>query len=127
MIDLVQGDALIRKGTIIRATAAEMKATAALQKKADAVQRLPVLSQAGADRIAWDEEDEPIPEGWEKIVPNDLVRQKQAVNIRLDVDLLEWFRAQGPGYQTRINAVLRAFMQSRPQAERPKPKSRRAA
>jgi uncharacterized protein (DUF4415 family) len=24
--------------------------------------------------------------------------------------VLEWFRAQGPGYQTRMNAVLRAFM-----------------
>ena len=34
---------------------------------------------------------------------------KQAVTIRLDADVLEWFKTQGPGYQTRINAVLRAF------------------
>ena len=34
---------------------------------------------------------------------------KQAVTIRLDADVLEWFKAQGPGYQTRINSVLRAF------------------
>jgi len=27
----------------------------------------------------------------------------------VDADVLEWFKAQGPGYQTRINAVLRAF------------------
>jgi uncharacterized protein (DUF4415 family) len=29
--------------------------------------------------------------------------------MRLDADLLEWFR-QKPGYQTRINAILRAYM-----------------
>ena len=28
---------------------------------------------------------------------------------RVDSDVLDWFRAQGPGYQTRMNAVLRAF------------------
>jgi uncharacterized protein (DUF4415 family) len=34
---------------------------------------------------------------------------KQTITIRLDVDLLEWLRKQ-KGYQTRINAVLRTFM-----------------
>jgi uncharacterized protein (DUF4415 family) len=34
---------------------------------------------------------------------------KAAVSLRVDQDVLEWFKAQGPGYQTRINAVLRAF------------------
>jgi uncharacterized protein (DUF4415 family) len=34
---------------------------------------------------------------------------KAAISLRVDADVLEWFRAQGPGYQTRINAVLRAF------------------
>lgn len=32
---------------------------------------------------------------------------KQAVNIRLDPDVLAHFRASGPGWQTRINAALR--------------------
>ena len=34
---------------------------------------------------------------------------KASVSLRIDRDVLEWFKAQGPGYQTRINAVLRAF------------------
>lgn len=34
---------------------------------------------------------------------------KAAVSLRVDEDVIEWFKAQGPGYQTRINAVLRAF------------------
>ncbi len=35
---------------------------------------------------------------------------KQIVTIRLDVDMLEWFKSAGPGYQTRINQVLRDYM-----------------
>jgi uncharacterized protein (DUF4415 family) len=35
---------------------------------------------------------------------------KQALSLRLDEDVVAWFRAQGPGYQTRINAVLPAFV-----------------
>ena len=34
---------------------------------------------------------------------------KEAISLRVDADVLEWFRAQGEGYQTRMNAVLRAF------------------
>ena len=34
---------------------------------------------------------------------------KAAISLRVDHDVLEWFKAQGPGYQTRINTVLRAF------------------
>ena len=36
-------------------------------------------------------------------------RRKSVVTMRLDRDLLEWFRQQR-GYQTRINAILRAYM-----------------
>jgi uncharacterized protein (DUF4415 family) len=34
---------------------------------------------------------------------------KASISLRLDQDVLEWFKAQGAGYQTRINTVLRAF------------------
>ena len=34
---------------------------------------------------------------------------KAAVSLRIDADVLKWFKAQGAGYQTRMNAVLRAF------------------
>ena len=42
---------------------------------------------------------------------------KQIVTIRLDVDMLEWFKAAGPGYQTRINQVLREHMDAQRAAE----------
>ena len=35
---------------------------------------------------------------------------KTSVHLRLDADVLEWFRAQGRGHLSRMNAVLRSFM-----------------
>ena len=34
---------------------------------------------------------------------------KESISLRVDADVLEWFKSQGPGYQTRINLVLRAY------------------
>jgi uncharacterized protein (DUF4415 family) len=41
-----------------------------------------------------------------------LPQPKAAVCIRLDQEVLDWFKAQGKGYQTRINALLRAYMEA---------------
>lgn len=37
---------------------------------------------------------------------------KQAISLRIDQDVLDWFRDGGPGYQTRMNAVLRAYVEA---------------
>ena len=37
------------------------------------------------------------------------VPPKTSISLRVDREVLDWFKAQGPGYQTRMNAVLRAF------------------
>ena len=37
------------------------------------------------------------------------VPTKKSISLRVDADLLDWLKAQGPGYQTRINAILRAY------------------
>ena len=37
---------------------------------------------------------------------------KRQITIRLDADVLKWYRTQGEGYQTRINALLRAYMEA---------------
>ncbi len=37
------------------------------------------------------------------------VGPKTSISLRIDADVLEWFKSKGPGYQTRMNAVLRAF------------------
>jgi uncharacterized protein (DUF4415 family) len=40
------------------------------------------------------------------------VPPKAQVTLRIDRDVLEWYKKQGRGYQTRINALLRAYMQA---------------
>jgi uncharacterized protein (DUF4415 family) len=42
-----------------------------------------------------------------------LPEPKKSVNIRIDNDVLEWYKHQGPGYQTRMNAVLRMYMKTK--------------
>ena len=39
---------------------------------------------------------------------------KKQLTIRIDADILAWLRAQGKGYQTRINRILRVLMESQP-------------
>lgn len=51
---------------------------------------------------------------------------KQAISIRLDEDVIDWFRATGPKYQTRINAVLRSYVEQVGAVARPSARKRRA-
>lgn len=37
---------------------------------------------------------------------------KESISLRVDGDVLAWFREGGPGYQTRMNAVLRSYMRA---------------
>ena len=39
-----------------------------------------------------------------------VVRKKQ-LTLRMDSDVIDWLRKQGPGYQTKINSLLRAYME----------------
>ena len=74
------------------------------------------FTQEEVERMA-DEDEGPLPEGWEKTIILGVPEPKQDVHIRLDPTVLRWFKSHGPGYQTRINAVLRAFVQARQQED----------
>jgi len=56
---------------------------------------------------------ESLPNDWQGLDFTDPVeRHKLRVTLRLDKDMLTWFRKLGPGYQSRINAVLRVYWTS---------------
>ena len=78
--------------------------------------KVDAMTQEEVERLA-DEEDGSLPSGWEKTVILGTPEPKKDVHIRLDPAVLRWFKAQGPGYQTRINAVLQAFVQARQRSE----------
>jgi uncharacterized protein (DUF4415 family) len=60
---------------------------------------------------------EPSRGAWATELVFDVREPKLAVSLRLDADVLRFFRGFGAGYQTRINEVLKAFMQARSEAE----------
>ena len=40
------------------------------------------------------------------------VPKKSLLSLRVDSDVIDWFKSQGAGYQSRMNALLRAYMEA---------------
>lgn len=94
----------MKSGRIVRVTSEQARA---LPDETDWA-RLRAEQAAGIEP-ALDPEEEGIEWDWQNarlVMP----QPKRAVSIRMDADVLAFFKAQGRGYQTRMNAVLRAFM-----------------
>ncbi len=73
--------------------------------------RVRALSEDELERqIAADPDFKDIPRNWFEAAEAVMPAPKKLLSLRIDSDVVDWFRAQGPGYQTRINAVLKAFM-----------------
>ena len=54
-----------------------------------------------------------LPKGWSGLDKSSPVRpRKTSLTLRLDADMVMWFRAMGQGYQARMNAVLRIYMKA---------------
>jgi len=84
-----------------------------VRSKSDRI-RVAQWSDAEIEKMAMSDPDHPALDDafWRSI---DQPAAKEAISIKLDQDVLAFFRKQGRGYQTRINAVLRRYMQARPQ------------
>jgi uncharacterized protein (DUF4415 family) len=81
--------------------------------------RVDKLSDADiAKAVANDPDAAPIDIDWSDAVLV-MPARKKAISIRVDEDVLDYFKSQGDGYQRRMNAVLRSYMQ-----QKAKPKKR---
>ena len=103
-----------KKGNIVRRSAAELEAMKAAGKthtdwKAAALKPVPdgMNPDDAMERIDWATTELPMP------------KRKEHTNLRIDADVLAFFREQGRGYQTKINAVLRSYVE---QVTRRKPR-----
>jgi uncharacterized protein (DUF4415 family) len=67
------------------------------------------------DGIAFSDIPKLGPEFWNKAAVR-MPERKDSLTLRIDHDVLQWFRRLGSGYQTRMNAVLRAYMRAAKQA-----------
>jgi uncharacterized protein (DUF4415 family) len=87
-----------------------MKKSATIGKSQTDWARLKVM---GDDDIDLSDSPEIAPELFAKAIVrrglNPVIRKSQ-LTLRVDGDVVTWFRKQGRGYQTRINALLRAYM-----------------
>ena len=74
--------------------------------------RIDALTDAQIERMARDDTENPATRAadWAEAVVG-LPPPKTPVNAKFDVDVVLWFKAQGRGYQTRMNAVLRRYME----------------
>ena len=94
-----------------------MKKNATSKKSGTNLKRLDAMTDAGIDFSD-------IPEVTPEMFAKGIVRRglrpvtKQQLTLRLDSDVVEWFRKQGSGYQTRMNALLRAYMKEHDKAAR---------
>ena len=79
------------------------------------------VSEAEIGRTAPEELRDLPSDFWDEAVPV-LPDAKVPISLRVDADVLEWFRESGPRYQSRMNAVLRSYMQrtSTPPSKRAK-------
>jgi len=98
--------------TIRRVSAAELEARRARRPSRTDLARLRAMTEAETERaIAADPDFRDQPEDWLARAEAVMPAPKQLLSLRIDQDVLDWFKRQGPGYQTRINAVLRAFVE----------------
>lgn len=61
-------------------------------------------------RRAADPEAPQLHEGWEDTITVGLPEPKKQMTLRLDADVVQWFKEQGKGYQTLMNAVLKGYV-----------------
>jgi uncharacterized protein (DUF4415 family) len=98
--------------SIKRHSAAELARRRARGESRTDLARVRAKTAAELERdIADDPDFRDVPKDW--VAPAEAVMPtpKRLLSLRIDDDIVEWFKLQGPGYQTRINAALRSFMQ----------------
>lgn len=77
-------------------------------RRVDALSDAEIVAAIAADPDTF----EPEPAWFDQAMVLRPTRPKERITVRLDADMVRWFKAQGGGYQTRINAVLRAYYEA---------------
>ena len=102
------------RAVLIDGTAYERKPDGTLVPLVDKTDydRLDKMSAAEVERVAKSDTDG-LPMSDEEWLDAETRRPiKVPIGLKLDDDVLRWFKAQGRGYQTRINTILRRYVQA---------------
>ena len=99
---------MAKSGTITSITLEEAKARIAKYGDPSDWERVKSMTEEELEAsIDFEEEGRPVPGTGRMIYNPDAKRQ---ITLRLDSDIIDFFKASGPGYQTRMNAVLRQYV-----------------
>jgi uncharacterized protein (DUF4415 family) len=102
-----------RRGDIVRYTAEEIDAMLVRGESRTNWAKVDAMTEEELEAsIAADPDDVHEEPDWTTAIKG-LPPIKRHINIRVDADVLDWFKATGKGYQTRMNNVLRAYVESR--------------
>lgn len=102
---------MAKKEHIVRYTDKELQAMQARGESKSNWAKASAMTQAEIEAAIADDPDEAgMIVDWSK-ASIDLPQPKAVLNMRVDYDVLEFFRSQGKGYQTTINAVLRSYVE----------------
>jgi len=100
-----------KKGRIVRYSAKELAAKRERGETRSDWARAAAMTDAAIEAdIASDPDEAGMVADWDS-VSVDLPKPKADLHMRIDRDVLEFFRKTGRGYQTRINAVLRSYVE----------------
>ena len=92
-----------------RYSANELKSMAARGESKTDLARVDAMTEDELERAIAEDPDSDPPVDWSR-VKSVMPANKQGVFLRLDPQVLDYFREGGPGYQTRINAVLKGYV-----------------
>jgi uncharacterized protein (DUF4415 family) len=99
-----------KKELIVRYTAEEIDEKLRRGESQTDPAKVKAMTDADIARLIKDDPDENVKWGeWQVGLP----LPKKHLNLRVDADVVDWFKQQGRGYQTRMNAVLRAYVTAR--------------
>ena len=99
-----------KKGRIVRHTAEELAAQRARgETRSDGARARAMTPAEIKQDIASDPDEAGMVVDWDR-VSIELPKPKADLHMRVDRDVLDWFKRHGKGYQTRISAVLRSYV-----------------
>jgi uncharacterized protein (DUF4415 family) len=109
-----------KEGDIVSYTAEELRALIRRGEDQTDWARVDAMTEAELEAaIASDPDWADVPPAWyEHATPHYPAVLRKQVRLRLDSDLVAWFKRPGSGYQARINAALRAFVEAQQRAGR---------
>jgi uncharacterized protein (DUF4415 family) len=115
----------MKEGRIVTYTLEELETLQKQGKTGTDWKRVDALTEEDLDAAARSDPDaQPTDKAfWEDAVPV-VPEEKEQISICVDKDVLQFFRAQGKGYQSRMNAVLRTYVQSRQKKGARRPEKR---